>query len=98
MIGRITPSVTITEFPISSTGVDLGSITAGPDGNLWFTDDGSESAIVRMTSSGTITEFAKPNDYFSGVGGITAGPDGNIWFTESLDGVPGKIGRISPRQ
>ena len=40
-IGRITPSGQITEF---SSGLNAGSVPAviapGPDGNLWFTDDG----------------------------------------------------------
>ena len=99
MIGRITPTGKITAFQISSTGVDLGTMTSGPDGNLWFTDSGSDgSAIVRMTPGGTITEFAKPSDYYFGTGGITAGPDGNLWFIESLAGAPGKIGRVSPHQ
>jgi streptogramin lyase len=33
-IGRITPAGTITEFPVRQS---TGAITAGPDGNLWFT-------------------------------------------------------------
>ena len=36
-IGRITPSGTITEFPLSSRSLPW-DITAGPDGNLWFTE------------------------------------------------------------
>ena len=47
-IGRITPSGTITEFPIpTSYGAPTG-ITAGPDGNLWFTV--LSSMIGRITS------------------------------------------------
>jgi streptogramin lyase len=43
LIGRITPSGTITEFRIPATmSYPFGSvpqdITAGPDGNLWFTE------------------------------------------------------------
>jgi len=38
-IGRITPSGVVTEFSAGiSPGTDLEGITAGPDGNLWFTE------------------------------------------------------------
>src|SRR5947209_20448477 len=59
-------------------------ITAGPDGNLWFTESGRDT-IGRMSPAGIITEFSLPSlptakrDLVS----ITAGPDGNLWFAES---------------
>src|SRR3954449_1811960 len=54
----ITPK--ITEF---STGLNPGAntnigIAAGPDGNLWFADRGSPTAIGRITPAGTIHEFS----------------------------------------
>ncbi len=83
-IGRITPSGSITEFPVPGGAF---RITAGPDGNLWFTEY-SRGKIGRITPGGRITEFPTPD----GAWGITAGPDGNLWFTE-LEG--NKIGRIT---
>ena len=64
-------------------------ITAGPDGNMWFTE---ASAIGRITPSGVITEFPLPS---AGVfpAGIAAGPDGNVWFAETGTS---SIGRITP--
>ncbi len=61
------------------------SITNGPDGNLWLTH-AARSSIIRMTSTGQVTEFglAAPGR------GIAVGPDGNIWFTQG-----DRIGRIS---
>jgi streptogramin lyase len=50
------PLGTITEFALSSTSSPF-RIAAGPDGNLWFTDQGTR-AIGRITTSGTITEFS----------------------------------------
>jgi streptogramin lyase len=85
----------INEFPIppAADGPRAGAvadptrITAGPDGNLWFTDP-NEWTIGRITPGGTIQEFPVPaSDPY----GITAGPDGNIWFTDQN----GKIGRIT---
>ena len=37
-IGRITPGGAITEFPLPSPGSGPAGIAAGPDDNLWFTE------------------------------------------------------------
>jgi streptogramin lyase len=57
---------------------------------LWFTE-ASGNQIGRITTTGTITEFAIPTANSQPVG-ITAGPDGALWFTE-LGG--NQIGRIT---
>ena len=85
------PAGNITEFPVPTAYRDLGGITAGPDGNLWFTES-TGNKIGRISPSGAITEFPLPTAN-SGPEGITAGPDGNLWFTESTGN---KIGHISP--
>ena len=78
-------------FSITGSGDSPYGIAAGPDGNLWFTENGS-SEIGRMTTSGVLTEFTLPSG--SQPTGITRGPDGNMWFT--LNANPGSIGRITP--
>jgi hypothetical protein len=93
-IARITPSGAITEFPLpAGYGLPAG-LTAGPDGNLWFTEgpSGAKSpgAIVRMTPSGALTKFSLPARHAS-PGDLTVGPDGNLWFTDSA-----AIGRLDP--
>ena len=74
---------------------DIGArpryITAGPDGNLWFTDSAYDK-IRRISTTGSITEFPVPTAG-SGLGHITPGPDGNLWFVEEN---MGNIGRITP--
>jgi uncharacterized protein (TIGR03437 family) len=91
-IGRITPAGAISEFPI---GAGISSypfaITAGSDGNLWFVKNLGASSIVRITTTGAMTEFSIPTLYHN-YQEITNGPDGNLWFTES-DG--GRIGRMT---
>jgi virginiamycin B lyase len=82
-IGRITTTGSITDYPIPATAY---SITAGPDGALWFTENQAHK-IGRITTSGTVTEFASGGDPLD----ITAGPDGNLWFTEG-----DQIGRLTP--
>src|SRR5206468_208427 len=57
-------------------------ITAGPDGNLWFTEaNGNKLGRIRSTPKHKLAEFAIPTAN-SDPEGITAGPDGNLWFTE----------------
>jgi len=80
----------ISEFFFSSTRGSF-MITAGPDGNLWFTEPGA-NMIGKITTAGKITQYPVPTAY-SSPEGITAGPDGNVWFTESS---ANKIGRITP--
>ncbi len=89
-------ATSITEFPVTvHAGSDPLGITAGPDGNLWFSDAGTTIAIGRITPAGVITEFTqgftsagKPSD-------ITLGPDGNMWFT-ATGSASNAIGRVTP--
>jgi len=82
---------TINEYNIFSYDSNPWAITAGPDGNLWFTESGVGSKIGRITTAGVLTEFPIPTA-LSKPTGITAGPDGNLWFTEYYGN---KIGRIT---
>jgi virginiamycin B lyase len=65
---------------------------AGPDGNLWFTENVG-NRIGRITPAGVITEFEAGISPDARLFGIAAGPDGNLWFTEQLGN---QIGRIKP--
>jgi streptogramin lyase len=88
---RVVPTgPTINEFPITA-GSTPANIAAGPDGNLWFTEESANQIGTINPSTHAVSEFA-----VSTVGGaplgITAGPDGNLWFTEES----AKIGTINP--
>ena len=104
------PSTTATRSGGSRTaGVDHGvpgpnrlhsipaAITAGPDGNLWFTE-GTGNKIGRITTAGVITEFSALTAT-SQPAGIAAGPDGNLWFTEYNGNNIGRIttGSLTPQ-
>ncbi len=100
VIGLISPSGAadeeglVTEFSAGLTpGASPSGITAGPDGNLWFTE-ANANQIGRITPAGVVTEFSAGITPGAGLSGITAGPDGNLWFTE-YDG--NRIGRITPK-
>jgi virginiamycin B lyase len=76
------------EYPVNGGPVD---ITAGPDGELWFTErDGNQ--IGRIPATGTITEFPLPTAN-SGAHDITVSLDNQLWFTEIGTN---QIGRLSP--
>ena len=80
----------ITEFPIPTPNSGPGEITAGPDGNLWFTEGGAGKIGMINPTTHAITEFPIPYAN-SGPHGITAGPDGNLWFTDHGDNAVGMI-------
>src|SRR5438105_2670129 len=83
----------ITEF---SSGLTANSspngIAAGPDGNLWFTEEVG-NRIGRITPAGGVTEFSVGLSASAFPYSIAAGPDGNLWFTENNGD---RIGRITP--
>jgi virginiamycin B lyase len=100
-IGMINPTThAISEFKIPNVGQGKGvpvhpmAITAGSDGNLWFTTapwrsirppvfEGNLGEINPTTHA--ISLFQLPTQRAEAGVGITAGPDGNIWFSwESL--------------
>lgn len=100
LVGGLTPAARaqtaiVTEFSVR--GWPLG-ITAGPDGNVWFTEL-IGNRIGRITPAGAVTEFSegmspgKSGYSMSGPLGIATGPDGNLWFTRGMNNL---IGRITP--
>jgi streptogramin lyase len=86
-VWRAVAAPVITEFPLPKVNSAPRDITAGPDGNLWFAENGS---VGRITPAGVVTEFAVSGGSSSG---ITPGPDGNLWFTQQN---ANRISRITP--
>jgi virginiamycin B lyase len=78
------------QYPISAAATNLAT---GPDGALWFTENGA-GKIGRIAVNGKVTaEYPTPT-VNSDPYGIAAGPDGALWFTENGSN---KIGRITTR-
>jgi streptogramin lyase len=101
-IGRVTMQGAFARFPVPLPDLGLTlqphlevirsrplNIAVGPDGNLWFTDEGLNK-IGRITTGGVIDEFPIPTED-SGPAGIAAGGDGNLYFVESNSGRPARI-------
>lgn len=82
LIGRITPTGSLSEFPIPTVGADPVAIALGSDGNMWFTEPGA-SKVARITPAGQITEFSAPS-VGGGLNGLVRGSDGNMWFSGAV--------------
>lgn len=81
--GGVTPGL--------SVNAEETSITAGPDGRVWFTERGNGGAIAAIDPvTNTVHEY---KGFTNPPWGLVAGPDGNLWFTER-DGV-GQIGYMT---
>ena len=91
----------IQQFDLPATCSQIGAMTAGPDGALWFggSDANFSPMIGTMTLAGAFTGYDLPDPNMA-VSGIASGPDGALWFTENNTNDPssaGRIGRISTR-
>jgi hypothetical protein len=77
---------------LPTAGAEPLGITAGPDGNLWFTEAvGNKIGSINPVTRG-IAEYPVPTDH-SNPHSIAAGSDGNLWFVETYGG---KIGVLAP--
>jgi streptogramin lyase len=79
----------VDEFPLPA-GSNPTGIIAGPDGALWFTEEGANK-IGRMTTGGVLTNEIPIPTAGSLPAEIAVGPDGKLWFTEFSGN---KIGRV----
>jgi streptogramin lyase len=94
-IGRINSAgIFDTFYQVPTQYAELGDITAGPDGNVWFLENLVDQ-IARVTPDGQITEFPLHAQAVQ-LTQIVAGPDGNLWFTEGSANVASQVGRITP--
>lgn len=87
----------ITEYSIPPSQNDtyvVDSITAGPDGNLWFVVCQGNVIDKISPDTGAIIEYPILSlDFGNILNEIIEGPDGNLWFTF---GGGYQIGKISP--
>ncbi|HET8566935.1 MAG TPA: hypothetical protein VFL77_10730 [Solirubrobacterales bacterium] len=93
-IAKVTPTGTITQYPLGEGWPDPTDIAPGPEGEnaLWFTGGGNP-LVGKISTTGAVNEY-KFQVATGTPGAIVAGPDGNLWF--SL--LNGKIARLQPQQ
>jgi streptogramin lyase len=75
----------LAEYPVRTSNSRPEFIVAGPDGNMWFTEQRA-GKIGRISTDGAVREFALAPD--SNPTFITAGPDGNLWFIGRANSQP----------
>src|SRR5262249_56845798 len=80
-LAPVAPAGPFNPCRVPTAGSDPRKITAGPDGNMWFTESNiNVDQIGRIDAAGNITEFVVPNRS-SQPSDIVSGPDGALWFT-----------------
>jgi streptogramin lyase len=91
-IFNVSPTAVITPqlsgypfYPQPPIGV-ANRVTAGPDGNVWFTQPGQ--VIGRIATNGFVTIFDATN---ANANALASGPDGNLWFTDAANNQVGKF-------
>ncbi len=69
-------------YPLPSGTVfpNWGSIAAGPDGNLWFVDEGNDD-VDSISITGAVTPYTLPSGDTPTA--LAAGPDGAMWIAGS---------------
>lgn len=84
---------TVQEFSLTS-GARPSGIVAGPDGNLWFTEQGLSRIGVMSPEGVVLREFPTTTPDMQ-PGFIVAGPDDNLWFVETSP-TRHAIARVTP--
>ena len=103
-IGRVTPAGVVTTFkaPTPANGcqcVGASGITAGPDGNVWFTGTDAGNLYSITPDGSTITVYPMPGattrsgPQAAQPESVATGPDGNLWIT---DGANDFIDKVNP--
>jgi streptogramin lyase len=80
---------------LTPDGAPIGLAT-GPSSSVWYASHAG-SKIGKISSSGTVTEYAVANNSAGSTGileGMAAGPSSTLWFTDSSSVVP-RIGKVN---
>jgi streptogramin lyase len=79
---------TVTKYADPTRIKEPKGIVVGPDGALWFTNDGDDS-IGRISTGGKVTHYSDPS--IRDPWGIASGPDGAMWFINTGSDSIGRI-------
>jgi virginiamycin B lyase len=88
-VGRITtgtsPSISVFSVPDVENGhqSEPSAIASGPDGNMWFTDRGSDYLGSIAPLIATINEYPIPTNANRLAQGVVVLSNGDLWFVES---------------
>ena len=101
-LGKITMNNVKTEYTLNSD-VRPKQLVAGSDGAVWFVETQHPTynptpSVGRITTNGTITEYAIPGTSVNPYTSIALGPDDALWFTYRSGTGPAyayNVGRLS---
>jgi virginiamycin B lyase len=85
LIGKITTSGEITEYPIGD-GKHPYDIVAGRDGNIWFTENVNNKTGAVDTDGNLVHEYYAPG-VDARPTGITVAPNGDVWWVNGGSGL-----------
>ena len=75
--------------------IDVTSMTAGPDGNVWFvgsyTSGKASAGVGNMTPTGSAVLYQIAGKATPVLTSVTAGSDGNLWVTDEKNGAIVKV-------
>lgn len=94
MIGRITPSGSVTEFPIGRALSGLWDIAPGADGRMWFSESGP-SIIGAITVGPSTAVGVSPSSGPPGTGVTVTGSDFGAYERVRLSFVDSTTGTVS---
>lgn len=80
---KVTPTGTVTAYTPRTSGAYLGGITAGADGDMWFSEFNVAgiSSMEKISTEGTNAVQYGVTGYAQYPGFAIQGPDKNVWFT-----------------
>ena len=73
----------IVEFALPTAGTEPIGITAGADGNLWFTEAAGNQIGIDQPDHPRASPSSRSRPRIPTLTRIAAGPDGNLWFVET---------------
>ena len=95
-VGRVTTAGAVTLIPVSSLSIrgplEVSSLAAGADGNLWFTQELAKKHFGRISPSGVVKKFAIA-DLLGG--SVANGPNGSIIVTGHNSNGQNEVFRVS---
>ncbi len=84
--------IVTTTYPVPTPKALPEGVITGPDGNVWFTENGAPIIGRVVPSTGVITEFVVPDGPNGAPWDIIVGPDGALWYTDTNTS---QIGRMT---
>jgi streptogramin lyase len=102
-IARMTPSGELTEYPTPSKGSGVASLAVAKDGDIWFTETGTQDVVnaqLGYITPGTSTVHEVPTNSGEHPRGLAVTSDGALWYSAfspfGLLSQADEVGKVMP--